>query len=72
MPELSGAALADAVHAIRPNVPVVFMSGYTRGMRGPQPGTEGNHRLLQKPFSERALLTEVADALAAEPGPGAG
>jgi CheY-like chemotaxis protein len=65
MPQMSGQALAARIGALRPGLPVVFMSGYSRGIQGPQPG--GDDDLLRKPFTEASLLERVSRALRPDP-----
>jgi PAS domain S-box-containing protein len=63
MPGLSGAEIAERLRALRPEVRVLFMSGYTdddivrRGLLAPR------QSMLHKPFSRRALAAAVRRAL---------
>jgi CheY-like chemotaxis protein len=63
MPEMSGRELVDRFAKLRPNIKVLFMSGYTddaivrHGVL--RPGTA----YLQKPFSPDALARKVRDVL---------
>lgn len=63
MPRMSGTELAARVHERRPDMPIVFMSGYTsteltaRGLEG----SEGV--LLTKPFCPDTLLALVDQVL---------
>jgi DNA-binding response OmpR family regulator len=63
MPRLSGPDLARGVRTTRPEINVLFMSGYTgeaiglHGILGP--GTQ----FIQKPFTADALLAKVREAL---------
>ncbi|GGM30396.1 response regulator [Dactylosporangium sucinum] len=63
MPEITGPRLAEAIHAVRPELPVLFISGYTAG------NLPGGHRLaddtplLSKPFTADQLRHAVADLL---------
>ncbi|TNF35475.1 MAG: response regulator [Deltaproteobacteria bacterium] len=63
MPELRGPELAERALAIRPELRVVFMSGYTdasvvqHGVHGPEVG------FVQKPISPRSLATKVRAVL---------
>ncbi len=64
MPGMSGVDFAQALAARRPELPVLFMSGYPRGVfdeRGIAPVVEG--RLLAKPFTARALAQAVGELL---------
>jgi FixJ family two-component response regulator len=59
MPGMSGTQLASRLRDLRPDLPVLFMSGYTTG---PAPGGHElppNGSLLHKPFDREALLTSV-------------
>lgn len=63
MPHAVGPELAARARALRPNVPVLFMSAYPGGpgpTRNPLPVDEP---LLEKPFSVSALLAAVSDRL---------
>jgi|SRR5687768_7971734 len=64
MPRMAGRQVAELVAELRPGRPVLFMSGYTDGVPGSHGSVEGHARLLQKPFSERALLDTVRAVLA--------
>ena len=59
MPVRSGAALAAELRAIRPDLPVLFVSGYARSELGEMRAEEF---LLAKPFSPTELLDAVAIA----------
>ena len=59
MPGESGRALRDRVCALRPSLPVVFMSGYTHDVVSHHGVLEEGVRLLHKPFG----LGELAAAL---------
>jgi len=63
MPGMSGWELATRLTALRPDLPVVLMSGYAE-LCGSTEQTAGRIRaFLEKPFSARRLLESVADAL---------
>jgi two-component system, cell cycle sensor histidine kinase and response regulator CckA len=56
MPQLSGRELVERLHATRPTIRAVYMSGYTdETIRHNAKIGPGTH-FLQKPFSEAALL----------------
>jgi FixJ family two-component response regulator len=67
MPKMSGPDLAQRLEAVHPGVPVLFMSGYSQGVLGPQRGLDDDVPLVQKPFSERTLIEGVHDALGSRP-----
>lgn len=60
MPGISGPDLRDALIRQRPDLRVVFMSGYT----GREAGLRPSDRLLQKPFSPEQLKAALARAIA--------
>jgi PAS domain S-box-containing protein len=62
MPHMSGPELARTLLSERPDLRVLFMSGYTHGILGAQ-GFEGDAVLLEKPFTRQTLLEAVANAL---------
>jgi two-component system, cell cycle sensor histidine kinase and response regulator CckA len=65
MPVMNGRDLAARIAEFRPDLPIMFMSGYTdedvirRGLM------ERGRRFIQKPFSPDALARQVHDALTA-------
>jgi hypothetical protein len=70
MPGMLGTEVVDGVRALRPGLPAVFITGYAQQVldfHGIQaPGLD----IVQKPFTETALLTRVRQALGgAPPGP---
>jgi len=67
MPGMSGRALWELVRPIRPEMRVLYMSGYS-GTAISQHGvlTEGTH-LIEKPFNGAALVRRVSDVLEAVP-----
>lgn len=61
MPEMDGWQLAKRITILKPEVKVVFMSGYA------SPINEPATRLLQKPFTRAELTREVRVALSTKP-----
>ena len=63
LPKLSGPVVAERVRALRPDIKVLYMSGYTddaishHGVLGP------GIVLLQKPFTPDELVARVAEVL---------
>jgi signal transduction histidine kinase len=70
MPEISGLELARRVKQLRPEVAVLFMSGYSQDVLGPQRVNDEGIALVQKPFSRRTLLDGVRTAVGATARPG--
>src|SRR5215472_649367 len=69
MPGMNGRELAQRVSEIRPNVKVLYMSGYTENVIGHDGTLEAGVRLLQKPFNLRDLKDKVREVLDASPIP---
>jgi signal transduction histidine kinase len=65
MPEISGLELAERIRQLRPAMRVLFMSGYSPDLFGPKRALAEGIALLQKPFTEQALLEGIRAALAA-------
>jgi len=59
MPHMSGRDLVERVHAQMPDLPVLYMSGYSQGVFDPTRELEHSVVLIQKPFDERSLLQKV-------------
>jgi CheY-like chemotaxis protein len=63
MPEMLGNEVARRVRAIRPALPVLYMSGYAQPILDTHGVLAGQIDLLEKPFSEATLLTRVRRAI---------
>jgi hypothetical protein len=66
MPHMQGRELADKIHLLQPDVPVLFMSGYTQGLLSQQGVLEPDIHLIEKPFSETTLLAKIREILTTE------
>jgi CheY-like chemotaxis protein len=60
MPGLDGATLATRLRQARPELIVLYMTGYAAPEAGP---SEGRHDVLRKPFGARMLISRVRKAL---------
>ena len=69
MPGMNGRELAQRISEIRPNVKVLYMSGYTENVIGHNGMLDPGVRLLQKPFNLRDLRSKVREVLDATPTP---
>jgi two-component system, cell cycle sensor histidine kinase and response regulator CckA len=69
MPEMSGPRLAELVHERRPELPVLYMSGYSNGLLGETRVLDSGIPFLEKPFTAAELLHKLDEALAADPAP---
>ncbi len=65
MPEMSGLELAERFRALRPAASVLFMSGYSPELFGHKNAIAEGIALLQKPFTEQALLEAVRATMTA-------
>ena len=67
MPQMSGMQLAEQLSASRPEMKVVFMSGYTEDGIIQMAEMKANLHFLQKPFSLNRLLSKIQGALHGAP-----
>lgn len=63
MPEMNGRELARQVHLLRPEIKILFMSGYTSNVIVHRGVLDKGVRFIQKPFSTTDLAVEVSEAL---------
>jgi CheY-like chemotaxis protein len=64
MPGISGLELADRIRQTHPLASVLVMSGYNPDLAGPGPALPVDTALIQKPFTERALLEAIRAVIA--------
>ena len=69
MPEMSGRQLAEKLVDRHPGLPVLYMSGYSDGLLGDIHLLEGGFAFIEKPFTAKALLTQVGAMFPAEVTP---
>jgi PAS domain S-box-containing protein len=63
MPEMSGHQLAEVMSRRHPGMPVLYMSGYSDGLLGPQSSVDDGIELIRKPFAADDLLYRIHDML---------
>jgi FixJ family two-component response regulator len=63
MPGMNGRTLANSLLGIRPEIQVLYMSGYTDDVIAQRGVLEPGTLLLEKPFTATALLERVRGAL---------
>ncbi len=68
MPEMSGPALAEKLAASRPEMKVLFMSGYTDYVVDSHGVLESSTQLLVKPYTRESLINKICTVM----GPGQG
>jgi len=68
MPDIGGSQLAEKLLAVRPDIKVLFMSGYPDRVMQEKGSFLAGTRILQKPFTRDELLRRVEEAVAATTG----
>jgi FixJ family two-component response regulator len=66
MPGMGGRRVAEVIRATRPNLKVVYMSGYTDSAIVDHGILEPGVTFVQKPFATDALLRKIRDILDAD------
>ncbi|MDQ1727986.1 MAG: two-component system, cell cycle sensor histidine kinase and response regulator CckA [Pyrinomonadaceae bacterium] len=69
MPQMGGRELAESVTALRPNLPVLFMSGYTDDAIVRHGLLDEKINFIQKPFDSTTVALKVRGLLDAEVAP---
>ncbi|AEV84273.1 histidine kinase [Actinoplanes sp. SE50] len=60
MPGISGRRLAESLHERQPDLPVLYMSGYSNGLLGTTHILDEDIAFLEKPFTAADLLHKLA------------
>jgi PAS domain S-box-containing protein len=63
MPHMLGKEVADRIRDLRPDIEVLYMSGYAQPVLASQGRLEPGVALIDKPFSEADLLTKAGQVL---------
>lgn len=63
MPDMGGRELADAIRARRPEIQVLFMSGYSEEAVYKHGQVSASQAFIQKPFSPLGLTQKIRDVL---------
>jgi FixJ family two-component response regulator len=63
MPVMDGFELLGVVHAARPGLPIILITGQLDIVNRMPPIGPGHYRLFKKPLDGEELLTAVSDAL---------
>ena len=69
MPLIDGFELVRVVHAARPELPVILITGQPDMLNRLPPLGPGNHRMFTKPFDGQELLRTIGAALGDRPLP---
>jgi two-component system cell cycle sensor histidine kinase/response regulator CckA len=67
MPTMTGPELAVALRTHHPDLPVLFMSGYTAASLGPQLHLDENSMLIEKPFTRSTLIGAIRTLCGPQP-----
>jgi YesN/AraC family two-component response regulator len=63
MPEMNGRELSDKIKALRPEIKVIYTSGYTADIIAKQGLIQDGVHFLQKPVTFDMLTTKVREVL---------
>jgi hypothetical protein len=63
MPQMLGKEVAEKLREIKPDIQVLFMSGYARPVLASQGRLDPHVALVEKPFSESELLAKAEEVL---------
>ena len=63
MPHMLGREVAERISALRPGLRVLYMSGYAQPVLGTQGTLDEGVVLIEKPFSEVALMAKIVEVL---------
>lgn len=64
MPRMNGRQIAESVSRVRPEIPVLFMSGYTDEAIVHHGVIDSGTNLIEKPFTSEKLVSKVRDIFA--------
>jgi CheY-like chemotaxis protein len=63
MPNMNGSDLASTIMAIKPDIKLLFMSGYTANVIAMHGVLDEGVHFIQKPFLRKDLITKIREAL---------
>lgn len=66
MPRMGGDKAMEHIRKTRPELPIIFLTGYSRGMLPATILSQTNYYTLQKPVSRSALLAKIREVLSAD------
>jgi PAS domain S-box-containing protein len=71
MPLVSGREMVASARELRPDIPVIYMSGYADGLTTPADIAQGSAVFLSKPFAPAELVRRTREVLDSAGSPGA-
>ncbi|MBF0377637.1 MAG: response regulator [Desulfamplus sp.] len=63
MPEIGGDKVMEYIRKIKSDIPIIFLTGYSRGMLPETISSQSNYDTLQKPVSRSDMLSKVKEML---------
>ena len=66
MPNMNGGELALKLKAVKPEIKVLFISGYTKDVLSQDPTVDPDTHFLQKPFNQNDLIVKVEEIMKAK------
>jgi two-component system cell cycle sensor histidine kinase/response regulator CckA len=63
MPDMSGVRLANRIRETRPELPILFMSGFASNVVGAQEALACGTDFLQKPFTRQELEHRIRETV---------
>jgi len=69
MPKRTGLAVLDVIRRSRPEIPVLFSSGYSADVLGSDLTERNDFELIRKPFQEGDLLNRIGRLIERKPSP---
>jgi signal transduction histidine kinase len=59
MPDMTGTQLADIVHRVRPELPIILMTGHGGRVESRRPGRTGIRDVLKKPLQSQEMASSI-------------
>ncbi|MBF0396364.1 MAG: response regulator [Desulfobacterales bacterium] len=66
MPKLSGQKVFERIKTIKPDIPVLFLTGYSKDVLPKSIAPDSQYEIIQKPIYRSALLCKISEILANE------
>ncbi len=63
MPNMTGVKLANEIHKIRPDIPVILCTGFSKGINNTNYKAQGISAMIMKPIVKKELVAAIIDVL---------